>query len=98
MRIVRHVRVDLAALATSVFMILLGQANAWYANQPESNIVKDIKRKISIAILDSIKTLVISIGILFLHICTFIFSMFPPLLFDIVSYFQYCSTYKFTLF
>ena len=32
-------------------MILIGQANAWYANQPEDNIVKDIKRKIKIAIL-----------------------------------------------
>ena len=32
-------------------MILLGQANAWYANQPEDNIVKDIKRKVKIAIL-----------------------------------------------
>ena len=32
-------------------MILLGQANAWYANQPEDNIVMDIKRKLKIAIL-----------------------------------------------
>ena len=32
-------------------MILLGQANAWYANQPEDNIVKDIKRKVKIAFL-----------------------------------------------
>ena len=32
-------------------MILLGQANAWYANQPEDNIVKDIKRKMKIAAL-----------------------------------------------
>ena len=37
---------SLTALTTSILVILLGQAN-----QPESNIVKDIKRKISIAIL-----------------------------------------------
>ena len=43
--------VGLTALTTSILIILLGQANAWYANQPESNIVKDIKRKMSIAIL-----------------------------------------------
>ena len=41
----------LTALTTSILMILIGQANAWYANQPEDNIVKDIKRKIKIAIL-----------------------------------------------
>ena len=38
-------------MTTSILMIVLGQANAWYTNQPENNIVKDIKRKISIAIL-----------------------------------------------
>ena len=38
-------------MTTSILVILFGQANAWYANQPETNIVKDIKRKISIAIL-----------------------------------------------
>ena len=41
----------LTALTTSILMILLGQANAWYANQPEDNIVKDIKRKLKIAML-----------------------------------------------
>jgi len=43
--------IQISALTTSILMILLGQVNAWYANQPESNIVKDIKRKISTAIL-----------------------------------------------
>ena len=32
-------------------MILVGQANAWFANEPETSIVKDIKRKIAIAVL-----------------------------------------------
>ena len=32
-------------------MILVGQANAWYANEPETSIIKDIKRKIAIAVL-----------------------------------------------
>ena len=41
----------LTALTTSILMILLGQANAWYANQPEDNIVKDMKRKLKIAML-----------------------------------------------
>ena len=49
-RIIRHGR-GLTALTTSILMILLGQANAWYANQPEDNIVKDIKRKLKIAVL-----------------------------------------------
>ena len=49
-RIIRHGR-GLTALTTSILMILLGQANAWYANQPEDNIAKDIKRKMKIAIL-----------------------------------------------
>ena len=39
------------ALSTSVLLILLGQANAWYSNNPENNLVKDIKRKVAIAIL-----------------------------------------------
>ena len=42
---------SLIALTTSILMIILGQANAWYANQPEDNIVKDVKRKIKIAFL-----------------------------------------------
>ena len=32
-------------------MILVGQANAWYANKPESSLIEDIKRKIAIAVL-----------------------------------------------
>ena len=32
-------------------MILMGQANAWYANKPESSLIEDIKRKIAIAVL-----------------------------------------------
>ena len=34
------------ALFTSILMIILSQAKAWYANQPEENVVADIKRKI----------------------------------------------------
>lgn len=32
-------------------MILMGQANAWYANNPETSLIEDIKRKIVIAVL-----------------------------------------------
>ena len=43
--------IQITALCTSCLMILVGQTNAWYSNEPETNIIKDIKRKIAIAVL-----------------------------------------------
>ena len=43
--------IQITAFCTSCIMILVGQANAWYANEPETSIIKDIKRKIAIAVL-----------------------------------------------
>ena len=43
--------IQITALCTSCLMILMGQANAWYANKPESSLIEDIKRKIAIAVL-----------------------------------------------
>ena len=31
-------------------MILVGQAKTWYANDPENNVIRDIKRKVVIAL------------------------------------------------
>ena len=43
--------IQITAFCTSCIMILVGQANAWYGNEPETSIIKDIKRKIAIAVL-----------------------------------------------
>jgi hypothetical protein len=42
--------IQITALATSVLMILVGQAKTWYANDPENNVIRDIKRKVVIAL------------------------------------------------
>merc|ERR1711974_584567 len=39
------------SLTGSILMILIGQANAWYATKPEPDLLKDLKRKIAIAFL-----------------------------------------------
>ena len=43
--------IQITSLATSILMILVGQAKTWYANDPEINVIRDIKRKIVIALL-----------------------------------------------
>ena len=50
---------QIIALVTSVIMIILAQAKAWYANQPEISVVADIKRKIVIAVLMLIPNLAV---------------------------------------
>ena len=40
--------VQLVALPISFLMIVFGQANAWYSNNPEPDLTKDIKRKMLI--------------------------------------------------
>ena len=44
----KHTLVQLVALPISLLMIMLGQANAWYSNNPEPDLTKDIKRKMLI--------------------------------------------------
>ena len=43
-----HTLVQLAALPISLLMIVMGQANAWFSNNPEPDLTKDIKRKVMI--------------------------------------------------
>ena len=44
----KHTLVQLVALPISLLMIMFGQANAWYSNNPEPDLTKDIKRKMLI--------------------------------------------------
>ena len=68
--------IQITALCTSCLMILVGQANAWYANEPETNIIKDIKRKIAIAALLLSPNIIVICGALIAGPVVYIFFIF----------------------
>jgi len=73
--------IQITALCTSCLMILVGQANAWYANNPETSLIEDIKRKIAIAVLLVIPNVTVIGGALIL-----ITSLFAPFFFILIIF------------
>ena len=65
----KHTLVQLVALPISLLMIIFGQANAWYSNNPEPDLTKDIKRKMLITpILMAFNVLFIGVPIVILAV------------------------------
>ena len=65
----KHTLVQLVALPISLLMIIFSQANAWYSNNPEPDLTKDIKRKMLITpILMAFNVLFIGVPIVILAV------------------------------
>ena len=69
-----HTLVQLVALPISLLMIMLGQASAWFAKNPEPDLTTDIKRKVMITpILVVFNVLFIGVPAVVLAIDKFVF-------------------------